>query len=150
MAEQRNSIPAAYNPHRRKKQDMNRRYNVTTRRVLPTIAAVEKPWVLHKLIVCICSLTYPACNAHAPYCHLWSAPLYNIFPHYVKKRKDFRKRKLLNTKCVFWFSLQLLPETFLILSRIERDMIKICISIHVKYLLFLSDFNESWIFSVDF
>jgi len=22
---------------------------------------------------CICSLRYPACNAHVPYCHLWPA-----------------------------------------------------------------------------
>jgi len=34
--------------------------------------------------VCICSLRYPAHNAHAPYCHLWPASLYNIFPHYLK------------------------------------------------------------------
>jgi hypothetical protein len=33
----------------------------------------------------------------------------------------------LNTKCVFWFSLQLLTETFLFLRRNERDMIKKCI-----------------------
>jgi len=39
-------------------------------RVRATIVAVEKQWVLHKLGVCICSLRYPACNAHAPYCHL--------------------------------------------------------------------------------
>jgi hypothetical protein len=25
---------------------------------------------------------YPARNAQAPYCHLWPALLYNIFPHY--------------------------------------------------------------------
>ena len=24
-------------------------------------------------------------NAHAPYCNLWPAPLYNIFPHYLIK-----------------------------------------------------------------
>jgi len=29
--------------------------------------------------VCVCRLSYPACNAHAPYCHLWSAPSHNIF-----------------------------------------------------------------------
>jgi hypothetical protein len=29
----------------------------------------------------------------------------------------------LNIKCVFWFSLQLLPETFLILRRTEQDII---------------------------
>ena len=36
--------------------------------------------------VCVCSLRYPACNAHAPHCHLWPAPLYNILP----QRHDFR------------------------------------------------------------
>jgi hypothetical protein len=32
---------------------------------------------------CVCSPRYPACNTHAPYCHLWPAPLYTIFPHYL-------------------------------------------------------------------
>jgi len=73
--------------------------------------------------VCVCSLMYPARNAHAPYCHLWPAPLYNIFPHYLINGTIFGK-KLLDTKCVFWFSLQLLSETFFILRRTERDIIK--------------------------
>jgi hypothetical protein len=45
------------------------------------------------------------------------------FPHYLINDTIFGKR-LLNTKCVFWFSLQLSSETFLILRRNERDMIK--------------------------
>ena len=41
------------------------------------------------------------------------------------KRYDFReKKKLMDTKCVFWFSLQLWSETFLILRTNERDRIK--------------------------
>jgi hypothetical protein len=51
--------------------------------------------------VCVCSLRYPACNAHAPYCHLWPTPLYKIFPHYLIKGTIFDKKKMLNTKCVF-------------------------------------------------
>jgi hypothetical protein len=31
----------------------------------------------------------------------------------------------LNTKCVFWFCLQMLSQTFLILKRTERDVINI-------------------------
>jgi len=58
-------------------------YNVTSRRVRATIVAVEKQWVLHNLSACICSLRYPACNAHEPFCHLWPAPLCNIFPRYL-------------------------------------------------------------------
>jgi hypothetical protein len=73
--------------------------------------------------LCVCSLSFPACNARALYCHLWPDPLYNILPHYLTNRKIFDK-KILNIKCVFWFCLQLLPETFLILGRTERDMIK--------------------------
>jgi len=29
--------------------------------------------------VCICSLRCPTCKAHAPYYHLWPAPLYNTY-----------------------------------------------------------------------
>ena len=44
-----------------------------------------------------------------------------------------------------------LSETFLILRRIERDMIlKKCKCIYVNYPLFLSDFNPNWIFSTYF
>jgi len=39
------------------------------------------------------------------------------------KRQDIRK-SLLNIKCVFWFSIQLLSETFLILRKTDRDIIK--------------------------
>jgi hypothetical protein len=43
-----------------------------------------------------------------------------------------------------------LSETFLILRRNERNMIKMYIGLHAKYPLFLSDFNENWLFSTDF
>jgi len=63
--------------------------------------------------------------------------LYNILPHYLVKGTIFVK-KLYNIKCVFWFSLQLLYEMFLILRRNDRDIIT-----NVRrYPLFLSDFDE--------
>ena len=56
------------------------------RRVRATIVVVEKQKVLH--IVCV----FVALGTqHAPYYHLCSVLLYNIFPHYFKKRHDFRK-----------------------------------------------------------
>ena len=71
---------------------------------------------------CLCSLRYPAYIAHAPYytaiCGLPRSTMF--YPRYLIDGKIFGK-KLLNTKCVFWFCLQLLSETFLILRRIERD-----------------------------
>jgi hypothetical protein len=51
------------------------------------------------------------------------ARLCNIFPHYLMNGTIFRKQ-LLDIKFVFWFSLQHLLETFLVLRRAERDMIK--------------------------
>ena len=75
------------------------------------------------LWVCVCSPGYPVRNAHAPYCHLWSARLCNIFPHYLINGTIF-ENKFLKMKCVFWFSLQCLSETSPILRKNERDMIK--------------------------
>jgi len=34
-------------------------------------------------LVCICSLRYPAYNAHAPCSNLWPDRLYVIFQHYL-------------------------------------------------------------------
>ena len=68
-------------------------YNVTFRRVHATTVAVENQWVSHNLGVCICSLRCPACNAHAPYCHLRPAPLYNIFNHIFTQTAQFSKKK---------------------------------------------------------
>jgi hypothetical protein len=61
------------------------------------------------------------------YCHLWPVRLYHSFPHYLINDKIFGKT-LLNIKRVFLFS-QLLCEIFLILIRIQRDII---ISVHTS------------------
>jgi len=42
--------------------------------------------------VCLCILKYSLCNVRAPYCHLWSVRLYNIFPRYVIKVIIFLKK----------------------------------------------------------
>ena len=76
-------------------------YNVILGRVRATITAVEKQGVLDSL--CVFVACFPACNAHAPYCHLWPAKLYNIFPHYLMHGTIFEET-LLNTKCVLIFS----------------------------------------------
>jgi len=69
-------------------------------------------------------------------------PVLPCFSTLSHKRHDFRGKKVMYIKCVFWSSLQLLLENFLIL----RDILYV----HVQYLVFLSDFNETWIFSTDF
>jgi hypothetical protein len=52
--------------------------------------------------------------------------------------------------CALIFLYKILTETFLILRRNERRVIKMYIGIHVKYLLFLTDFTETLISSTDF
>jgi hypothetical protein len=56
-------------------------------------------------------------------------PYFSTLPHKLHDSKI----KFLNIKCVFWFPLQLLYETFLILRRTERDMLKMSIGLGVKY-----------------
>ena len=83
------------------------------------------------------------------YCHLWTVWLYHILLRYPRKAR-FSRKNLLNIKCVFWFSLQLLSETFLILRRIQRDTVRNVRMCSVRYPLFLSVFRETWIFSTGF
>ena len=78
------------------------------------------------MCVCVCSLRYPACNAHAPFFHLWPAALYSIFPHFPIYGSIFGKKCIEHIMCVLIFSTNL-SEIFLILRRTERGMTKKCI-----------------------
>jgi len=79
---------------------------------------------------------------NAPYCHLCPAPLYNILPTLTHKRHDFREKVTEHKMCVLIFCTNL-SETFLILRRTERDMIKNVYRSSCKVLVILSDFNEN-------
>jgi hypothetical protein len=41
--------------------------------------------------VCVCSLRYPAWNAHAPFCNMWPVWLYNSF-HIISQTARFSKK----------------------------------------------------------
>jgi len=97
------------------------------------------------LLVCVCSLRYPACIAHAPYCHLRPVQLHVIFPTLSHKRHDCWKNVFEHKIGVLIFSVTL-PEKFRILGRTERDAIKMYLGFHLKCPLFLFDFDETWIF----
>ena len=113
--------------------------NVTLRHVRATIFLVEK---LSYCIfwVGICSLRYPACNTYAP-SFLWRVRLYSIFPHLINGRilENIIEHKM----CV----LIVYRPTFFdrSISRSKKNWArmwwKMCIGLHVKYPLFLSDFN---------
>jgi hypothetical protein len=72
--------------------------------------------------VCVCSPRYAACNARAPYCYPWPVRLYNIFPHYLKKREIVEKNVIEHKMCVF-ISSKHFSESLLSLRRTERDII---------------------------
>ena len=55
-------------------------------------------YLYYALWVYVCSLSFPARNAHAPYCHLWPAPLYGIFPRVISGM--IFERKLPNKMCI--------------------------------------------------
>ena len=99
----------------------NVKHNVTTRRDPLNITAVEKQY--HIFWVCVCSLRCTARNANAPYCNLWPVRLDNIFLHCLINGTILGKKKSLNIKCVFWFSLQLSSESFLIIKIIQLHII---------------------------
>ena len=84
--------------------------------------------------MCVRIPTYPALDGHASYCSVVSSiaclALQFFFSHYLIKGTIFGGKKVSNIKFVFWFSLQLLSEIFLILRRLERDII-----IHVRGML---------------
>ena len=104
-------------------------YNATRRRVRAAIVAVEKQWVWHNLCLCVfVALGIPACNAHAPYFHLWPVRLYNIFPHYLIYGKGLKTKQVLEINLYFNFLYNFDGDIF-ILKRTERDMIKdVCLS----------------------
>ena len=72
---------------------------------------------------------------------LW---LQHIFRHYLTNSTIFGK-KLLNIKCVFWFSLQLLFVTFLVVTRSQRHIV-----INVKKFFCNEPVSGTWILSTNF
>jgi len=60
---------------------------------------------------------------------------------YLTKER-FKKKSYL-TQDTFQVSLKILSETFFIISRNERDIIKKYSGLHVNYPSFFSDFNEN-------
>jgi hypothetical protein len=83
------------------------------------------------------------------YCHMWPVWLYHILPHDRLNGTIFRK-KVIEHKMCFWFSIQLLSEKFLILRRNQWATITNVHKSSCKVPIILSDFNETWVVSKDF
>jgi hypothetical protein len=76
---------------------------------------------LRRLPVRACSLAYPANNEYALYSDVICGPSgCTKFSALSHKLHDFRKKELLNIKLIFR---KTLSKTFLILRRIQRDIV---------------------------
>ena len=103
--------------------------------------------------MCVCSLSYPAFKGHAPP-HIFICGLSGsiiIFQIISSTLRFFREKNVIEyTRRVFWFFLQLLLETFLILRTTQRDTVTHTHTSSCKHPLFSSNFNKTWIFSTYF
>ena len=98
----------------------------------------------------VCSLRYPAWNAHAPCCLLWSLRLYKIVLHYRINSVIFEKEKSMNVDlCVLIFSTAFVWNTSHSKKNSDRHS-RTFNRFHVKHPPFLSGCNEPWILSKDF
>jgi len=109
------------------------------------------PWRNNKyyiFCVCVCCISYPACKAHAPYYNvMWPVRPYNIYPRYLVNGTIFWKKR-------FWFCLQLLSETSVMLRRIQQHNIirvlafscklRFILVIFLRTLNFLGKFSKKW------
>ena len=98
--------------------------------------------------VCVCSLRYPARNAHAILSSV-ACPAVQYFSTLSHKWHDFRKKVIENKMCAFTFS-TIFSETFLILRKLSKIWSKKYAGLHVLYPIFLSELYGTWIFSTDF
>ena len=84
-------------------------------------------WTSNKYYTIRVSIFVALVTQHAKHMRhivVWPALLYKILLHFLINGKIFEKKKSLNIQRIFRVSLQILSDTFLILRRTERDMIK--------------------------
>jgi hypothetical protein len=105
-----------------KHQDRQRTYNAILRRGLNPLlqGKIEKYYILW---VCICSVGYPVCNAHSPYCiAICGLPdLQYLSTLSIKGRIFEKKKQVLNTIC-FHF----LYKFFWNISHYKRNWARYC------------------------
>jgi len=109
----------------------------------------QQQYVLIIVCVCVCILIYAACNAHAPYCHLWPCPALPHFSTLSHKRHDFRKTAIEHTMFVL-ISCTTTAKYFSFEEEMSEIWSKMSSSLHVKHPLFDSYFNETCSFSIVF
>ena len=84
------------------------------------------------------------------YCHLWFVWLYLIIPHSLINGTIFGGEKLLNIKVYFDLHWNLYLNHFSFWEELREMLSQPYIGLRVKFPLFLSVFNQTWIFSANF
>jgi hypothetical protein len=101
-------------------------------------------------MLCLCSqLSSTPIECAVLYCHLWPVWLFHIFSTLPNKREDFREEVIEHKKCSD-FHYKFCLKHFSFQEELSEKLSWIHIGLHVRHPLFLSDFNETWIFSADF
>jgi len=107
----------------------------------------EHKYVLNIVCVCVCILALVIQHAKCMHCIILTPVACLALPYFSTLSHEQHARllgkKLLNIKCMFWFSLPLLPETFLTL-RTEHDIIKYVNWSSCKVPVILVNFKETW------
>ena len=102
-------------------------------------------WIPGRVGLCMCvrgySLINPACNA------LQSASHFSTLSH---EWCDFRRRSYWTQNVCFDFLYNFCLKHFSFYEEFSKTSSKMAKRFHVKYPLFLSDCNETWIFPTDF
>jgi hypothetical protein len=124
-------------------------YDVILRCVHATDFAVEVISNTYSEHVCVASRMQCGMR-HIFICGLSGSVLY--FSTLSHKRYEFRKKVTEYKMCVLIFSTTFVCclKHFSFYEEMSEILLKICICLHVKYPLFLSDFNEIWISSIVF
>jgi len=104
--------------------------------------AVEKQCITYSECVFVASVKkYAMCIIHIILSFV-SCMAVRYFSTLSHKWYDFRGKKLLKTKCVFCFSLRL-SEIFLVLRKIQRDVVTNVYRSSCNALVILPEFNET-------
>jgi hypothetical protein len=93
--------------------------NLTLKRVRVNVCCRGEA-ISRTVWVRLSNVSYPASTAHDACYIIWGLSDTIIFFHIMPKTARFSE-KILNIKYVFWLSLRISSETFVILRRIQRD-----------------------------
>ena len=81
----------------------------------------------------------------------YGLPGSTVFFDIISWRHEFREKNVIEPEmCVLIFSITFVSKKFSSLEEMREVCSEMYIGLHVKYRSFLSDFNETWIFSTDF